>query len=379
MTYPLKPEDIAAIEAEAKRIGFDAVGLAPAQIGQREKDRFHQFIENEEYGTMDWMAKNTDRRESPTGLWSDVKTIIILGTNYGPDHDPMDNLDDPDFANISIYARHKDYHDLVKKRLKQLARWLVEHYDNELKVFVDTAPVLEKPLAAQSRIGWQGKHSNLVSREFGSWLFLGEIYVTLSLPPDQPQGDHCGACQSCIDICPTQAIVAPYKIDPRRCISYLSIEEKGHIPEEFRKIMGNRIYGCDDCLAICPWNKFAQPTTHETLKARADISQAKLVDYLHLDDQAFRDFFRASPVKRLGRDKFLRNVLIGLGNSGNQQACEKILPLCQDQSDLVRAMAVWALRQLLSNDEFEAIKRDHRDDEPDEIVRFEWNQTADHH
>ena len=335
-----------SIEAKAKEIGFDAVGFAPAQLTERESTRLRQFVANGEHGEMGWMAERLEQRSSPQGLWPEVKSVIVLGTNYGPSHNPLDDLAHKDRAVISVYARNRDYHDLIKKRLKQLARWLVDINPSDVKVFVDTAPVMEKAIAAKSTVGWQGKHTNLVSNEFGSWLFLGEIFTTLNLTPDNPHKDQCGSCTACQDICPTDAFPAPYTLDARRCISYLTIEHKGHIPEELREAIGNRIYGCDDCLAVCPWNKFAQRTEEHAFLPRAELTAPRLADFLDLDDAGFRALFTASPIKRIGRDRFLRNVLIGIGNSGDESVIPKVKPLLEDESELVRAMAVWAAGKL---------------------------------
>jgi len=336
----------AQIKDQAREIGFDTVGIAPAEMGTRNQARLAEFLENGEQGEMTWMAEKVERRRHPRGLWPDARSVVVLGQNYGPDHDPMVNLAARDRANISVYARNRDYHDLVKKRLKRLARWMVERLECEVKVFVDTAPVLEKPLAARAGVGWQGKHSNLVSREFGSWLFLGEVFTTLELPADPAEGDHCGSCRACLDICPTDAFPRPYTLDARRCISYLTIEHKGHIPEEFLEPIGNRIYGCDDCLAVCPWNKFAAATGEMAFVAREDLTLPRLVELAGLDDAAFRARFSGSPIKRIGRDRFVRNVLIAIGNSGDVSALPLVETLTDDASELVRAMAVRARERL---------------------------------
>ena len=298
------------IIAKAREIGFDAVGVAPATVGAREQVRLDAFLAQGQHGDMEWMERTVERRRDPQTLWPEARSVIVLATNYGPDHDPMDNLEAWDRANISVYARNRDYHDLVKKHLKQLGRWMAAEFGCELKVFVDTAPVLEKPLAQSAGVGWQGKHSNLVSRDLGSWFFLGEIFTTLDLEPDWPGSDRCGSCSNCLDICPTRAFPAPYTLDASRCISYLTIEHKGHIAEEFRRAMGNRVYGCDDCLAVCPWNKFAKTSSEAKLTAREDLTLPLLTSFLGLDEAGFRARFSGSPVKRVGRDRFLRNVLI---------------------------------------------------------------------
>jgi epoxyqueuosine reductase len=296
---------------------------------------------------MDWLADRPERRAGPRGLWADVRSVIMLGVNYGPDQDPLAILKQRTRCAISVYAQGDDYHDLIKKRLKTLARWLVATEGCEVKVFVDTAAVMEKPLAQAAGLGWQGKHTNLVSREFGSWLFLGAIFTTLDLPRDDADIDRCGSCQACLDICPTSAFPAPYRLDARRCISYLTIENKGPIPREFRKALGNRIYGCDDCLAVCPWNKFAQAGREAKLAARDELRAPALAELARLDDAAFRALFTKSPVKRIGRDRFIRNVLIAIGNSGDGALAVEAERLLDDASPLVRGAAVWALSQLM--------------------------------
>jgi epoxyqueuosine reductase len=329
---------------------------------------------------MDWMAANAPRRANPRELWPDVRSVIMLGVNYGPDADPIAVLSDKAAGNISVYARHRDYHDLIKGRLKQLASWLMSEarrggvLEADVKVFVDTAPVMEKPLAAAAGIGWQGKHTNLVSREFGSWLFLGSIFTTLDLEPDAPDEDHCGTCRACLDICPTRAFPAPYQLDARRCISYLTIEHRGQIPREFRAAIGNRIYGCDDCLAVCPWNKFAASAREAKLQARDDLVAPRLAMLASLDDVAFRAFFSGSPVKRIGSARFLRNVLVAIGNSGDLELASAVQEKLTHESPLVRGMAVWALARLLSSEEFRALAQAHLSSETEESVRAEWQE-----
>src|ERR1700704_6056190 len=306
-----------SLAREALALGFDCIGVtAPDAIADAAR-HFHDFLASGAHGDMDWLAQNPARRADPRALWPGVRSVIMLGVNYGPDDDPLAILAQRTSGAISVYAQGDDYHDLIKKRLKALARWLVAAKGCEVKVFVDTAAVMEKPLAQAAGLGWQGKHTNLVSREFGSWLFLGAIFTTLELPIDEAEPDHCGNCRACLDICPTEAFPAPYKLDARRCISYLTIEHKGAIPFELRAKMGNRIYGCDDCLAVCPWNKFAQAGREAKLAARADLRAPGLAELVRLDDAAFRRLFAKSPVKRTGRDRFLRNVLIAIGNSGD--------------------------------------------------------------
>jgi epoxyqueuosine reductase len=295
---------------------------------------------------MEWMAKNADRRGDPRTLWSEVRAVVMLGVNYGPADDPLAILKARTRGAISVYAQGDDYHELIKPRLKSLGRWLVENAGGDIKVFVDTAPVMEKPLAEAAGLGWQGKHTNLVSREHGSWLFLGAIFTTLELPPDRPDDDHCGTCRACLDICPTGAFPAPYRLDARRCISYLTIEHKGRIPRELRALMGNRIYGCDDCLAVCPWNKFARAGGKAKLAARAALRAPQLAELARLDDAGFRALFTKSAVKRIGRARFLRNVLIAIGNSGDSTLASEAERLLDDASPLVRGAAVWALGRL---------------------------------
>ncbi len=295
---------------------------------------------------MDWLARDAARRAHPDVLWPGAKSVILLGLNYGPASDPMALQARRDVGAISVYAQGDDYHDVVKAKLKRLAGAIAKDFACDVKVFVDTAPVMEKPLAQAAGLGWQGKHTNLVSREFGSWLFLASIFTSLDLAPDAAESDHCGQCRRCLDVCPTNAFPAPYQIDARRCISYLTIEHKGHIPREFREAIGNRIYGCDDCLAVCPWNKFASEGREHLLAARAALQAPSLRELARLDDTAFRALFRKSPVKRIGRDRFVRNVLIAIGNSGDVSLGEEALRLIDDPSPQVRAMAVWALKRL---------------------------------
>ncbi len=358
------------IRAEARALGFDAVGMAPAAVGAREQARLGAFVAAGEFGEMAWMAETLERRSDPRVLWPEARSVIVCAANYGPDHDPLDDLAHRDRGAIAVYARNKDYHDLLKKRLKRLARWMHQDLDAGVKVFVDTAPVLEKPLAARSGIGWQGKHTNLVSREFGSWLFLGEVFTTLELPADAPEVDHCGSCRRCLDICPTKAFPTPYTLDARRCISYLTIEHKGPIPAEFREPIGNRIYGCDDCLAVCPWNKFAAATREAAFVARDDLTLPLLTELAALDDAAFRARFAGSPIKRTGRDRFVRNVLVALGNSEDSSAVPVVQRLLGDGSPLVRGMAVWALARLAPH----TLRRQAHlaDTEPEDHVRAEW-------
>lgn len=365
-----------ALAQQARALGFDCIGItAPGTIESAGR-YFLEFIASGGHGDMDWLANQPERRVDPRGLWGDVRSVIMLGVNYGPDQDPLAILKQSTRAAISVYAQGDDYHDLIKKRLKALARWLVAAAPSDAKVFVDTAAVMEKPLAQTAGLGWQGKHTNLVSREFGSWLFLGAIYTTLELPRDESEIDHCGSCRACLDICPTAAFPAPYKLDARRCISYLTIENKGPIPREFRKAIGNRIYGCDDCLAACPWNKFAQEGREAKLAARDELRAPGLAELARLDDAAFRTLFAKSPVKRIGRDRFVRNVLIAIGNSGDETLAEEARRLLQDASPLVRGAAVWALGQLLPREAFAAMKSAGIGNECDESVRQEWQAAS---
>jgi epoxyqueuosine reductase len=310
------------------------------------KARLEQFLADGAHGDMIWMETSAGRRADPRTLWPEVRSVIMLGLNYGPEQDPLAILRRRDRGTVSVYAQGDDYHEIVKSRLKALAGWLVEQAGGDVKVFVDTAAVMEKPLAAAAGLGWQGKHTNLVSREFGSWLFLGAIFTTLDLPPDRPDTDHCGSCRSCLDVCPTAAFPAPYRLDARRCISYLTIEHKGPIPRELRPLMGNRIYGCDDCLAVCPWNKFAQAGREAKLAAREALRAPKLAELARLDDAAFRARFSKTAVKRTGRNRFVRNVLIAIGNSGDSLLASEAERLLSDASPLVRGAAVWALGRL---------------------------------
>ncbi len=369
----LSPADLKpALATEARALGFDCVGVtAPDAIADAAR-HFRAFLDTGAHGDMVWLAANPERRADPRSLWPAVRSVIMLGVNYGPDENPLAILESRTSGAISVYAQGDDYHDLIKKRLKALARWLVATSGCEVKVFVDTAAVMEKPLAQAAGLGWQGKHTNLVSREFGSWLFLGAIFTTLDLPRDEADADHCGSCQACLDICPTSAFPAPYKLDARRCISYLTIESKGPIPHEFRKAIGNRIYGCDDCLAVCPWNKFAQEGREAKLAAREDLRAPSLAELARLDDAAFRARFTKSPVKRIGRDRFVRNVLIAIGNSGDGLLAREAKRLLTDISPLVRGAAVWALSQLLRREEFSALGARAMSAELDETVCAEW-------
>ena len=366
----------AALAHEASALGFDSIGVTdPEAIAQAGK-YFREFLEVGAHGDMDWLAASPERRTDPRVLWPGVRSVIMLGVNYGPDENPLQILEKRTRGAISVYAQGDDYHDLIKKRLKALARWLVAASGDGVKVFVDTAAVMEKPLAQAAGLGWQGKHTNLVSRELGSWLFLGAIYTASELPRDEADGDHCGSCRACQDICPTSAFPAPYKLDARRCISYLTIENKGPIPHEFRKAIGNRIYGCDDCLAVCPWNKFAQQGREAKLAARSELRAPELSKLARLDDGAFRALFAKSPVKRIGRDRFIRNVLIAIGNSNDVALAQEAERLLDDDNALVRGAAVWALSELMAPDTFAALAKQASASETDAAVRAEWMDCA---
>ena len=373
---PDAPRDAAGrltafIRREALAAGFDAVAVTSPDSIPQAAGRLGEFLAAGRHGTMAWMAETAERRGTPGALWPEVRSVVMLAMNYGPEHDPLAVLSQGDRAAISVYAQNRDYHDIIKGRLKTIAGKLTARAGSDVKVFVDTAPVMEKPLAEAAGLGWQGKHTNLVSRAFGSWLFLGSIFTTAELEHDAPERDHCGSCRACLDICPTDAFPAPYQLDARRCISYLTIEHKGAIPHALRPAMGSRIYGCDDCLAVCPWNKFAQSAREAKLKARDDLTAPRLADLLALDDTAFRAMFSGSPVKRIGRDRFLRNVLIAAGNSGEPALAGAVVPLLDDAAPQVRAMAVWALARLGGRDRLRAMAERLAGD-MDEDVRAEW-------
>lgn len=360
----------ARIAAEAKTLGFDAVRFASADPVDGAGAALEAFLAEGRQGDMAWLAGTSERRKSPRALWPEARTVIVLGLNYGRGGDPLAILAERSRGAISIYAQGADYHDILKAKLKQLAARVQALTGAEVKIFVDTAPVMEKPLAARAGLGWQGKHTNLVSRAFGSWLFLAEIFTSAEIEPDKPEEDHCGACRRCLDVCPTKAFTAPYRLDPRACISYLTIEHKGHIPQRFREAMGNRIFGCDDCLAVCPWNKFAQAARNAALAVKEESDNPPLAELLPLDDQAFRARFRGTPIKRTGRDRFLRNVLIAAGNSGDAALVPLVEARLDDASPLVRAMAVWALARL-APERFAALRARGAAD-PDPEVRGEW-------
>jgi epoxyqueuosine reductase len=370
---PTSTADIRAeILAEAKALGFDTVRVAPAEAAPDTRDHLNAFLAEGRHGDMDWMEKNAEKRAAPASLWPEAKSVVVVASNYAPDEDPREALAHRTTGVISAYAKGDDYHDVMKAKLRRLAGFVHRRYGADVKLFVDTAPVMEKPLAAAAGLGWQGKHTNLVSREFGSWLFLGSIFTTLDLPTDTAEADHCGRCRACLDICPTAAFPAPYRLDARRCISYLTIEHKGPIPREFRAKMGNRIYGCDDCLAVCPWNKFAAIGREARLSARTENRAPDLAALARLDDAAFRARFSKSPVKRTGRDRFVRNVMIAIGNSGDPALAAVAAERLADASPLVRGAAVWALAQLVTPAAFAKAAGAHRAREADAAVIEEW-------
>jgi epoxyqueuosine reductase len=369
---PLK----AALAERASALGFDVMRVAAAEPPPQTRERLEAWLAQGHHGSMDWMAAAAERRADPKVLWPEAKSIVVLGVNYGPADDPLASLGAKDRGTISVYARGRDYHDVIKGKLKELAGFLAARAGADVKVFVDTAPIMEKPLAEAAGVGWQGKHTVLVSREFGNWLFLGSIFTTAELPPDAPEPDHCGSCRRCLDVCPTDAFPAPYQLDARRCISYLTIEHKGHIAPELRQSIGNRIFGCDDCLAVCPWNKFAQAGREARLSQREDLAAPLLTDLARLDDAAFRVRFAGTPIKRTGRDRFVRNVLIAIGNSDDPALADEAVRLLDDPSPLVRAMAVWAAARLLPTEHVAQLARSRVEDEADENVRAEWERGA---
>jgi len=365
-------DERARIREQALAQGFDAVGFAAPGAVAAAGERLREFIALGRHGEMQWLAAKADRRRHPQVLWPEARSVVVLGLNYGPERDPLEQLERRDRGALSVYAQGSDYHDAVKKKLKQLGGWMHREFQAEVKVFVDTAPVLEKPLAQAGGLGWQGKHTNLVSQTFGSWLFLGSIFTTLDLAAEAPEEDHCGSCRACLDICPTKAFPAPYQLDARRCLAYLTIEHPGPIPREFRAAMGNRIYGCDDCLAICPWNKFARQTREAALRPRPELNLPRLADLATLTDADFRQVFAGTAVKRAGRDRLLRNVAIALGNSGESAAVAPLTRLLGDTAPLVRAMAVWGLSQLLDGAAFGRLRALHLPGEAAADVRAEW-------
>ena len=362
-----------AIRDRALAEGFDAVGFAPALLSDEAGQGLSDFLAAGYHGDMGWMAARASERAAPTALWPQAKSVIVVGLSYAPKEDPMAMLAHAERGLISVYARGSDYHDVMKLRLRRVARWLSESHGADVKLFVDTAPLMEEPLATAAGLGWQGKHTNLVSRDNGSWLFLGSILTTLELAIDEPHTDRCGTCQRCLDVCPTAAFPAPYKLDARRCISYLTIEHKGPIPRELRPLIGNRIYGCDDCLAVCPWNKFAQAGRESAFHPRVELSAPLLSQLAQLDDATFRQLFSGSPIKRVGRARFIRNVLIAIGNSALPALIPIVDALLSDESALVRGAAVWALSRLADQRAFATRKAARFPAEPDELVCVEWN------
>ena len=362
-----------AIRDLALAQGFDAVGFAPADAIAHAGQGLREYLAAGHHGDMGWLAARADERAHPQALWSQAKSAIVVGLSYAPADDPLTALERRDRGTISVYAQNADYHDVIKKRLKAIARAAVERFGGDVKVFVDTAPVMEKPLANAAGIGWQGKHTNLVSRTHGSWLFLGVILTTLDLGGAAPEEDHCGSCSRCLVICPTNAFPAPYKLDARRCISYLTIEHKGPIPHDLRALMGNRIYGCDDCLAVCPWNKFAATAREAAFFPRVELKAPLLAHLAALDDAAFREVFKASPIKRIGRDRFVRNVLIAIGNSDDTNLSPAAQARLADASPLVRGAAVWALNRLMPTEVWSNLRTAHAPNERDETVLEEWN------
>ena len=363
------------LKDEARRLGFDNCRISRADEPWAAGARLAEFLDAGRHGSMDWMETTRERRQAPTAMWPDARSAVVVGLNYGPDHDPMETLTQRRHGNISVYARGADYHDVLKKRLKQLARAFADASGGEVKVFVDTAALMEKPRAARAGVGWQGKHTNLLSRDHGNWLFLGVMLTAADLVPDAAAQDHCGACRACLDICPTKAFPAPYQLDARRCISYLTIEHKGPIPRQFRAAMGNRIYGCDDCLAICPWNKFARTARETAFHARAELTLPPLDGLAALDDAAFREVFAGSPVKRIGRDRFVRNVCIAIGNSGDPGLVRALTDRLDDDAPLVRGAAVWALARL-DPARFHAERARREPEEADGTVQEEWYLAA---
>ena len=367
-----------AIRDRALSSGFDAVGFAEARQGAEARAGLSEFIARGYHGDMGWLAGTLARRGDPRTLWPEARTVVVLAVNYAPEDDPLQLLDTPDRGIVSVYARGRDYHNTLKRRLKALAHWIEARWPGALKLFVDTAPVMEKPLAERAGIGWQGKHTNLVSRDFGSWLFLGEIYLSLGLEPDVSEADHCGSCRRCLDACPTAAFPAPHQLDARRCISYLTIEHKGMIPVELRPLIGNRIYGCDDCLAVCPWNKFARATREPDFLPREELTAPRLAALAELDEATFRTMFAGTAIKRTGRDRFVRNVLIAIGNAA--LADSDLLAAAQrcldDPSPLVRAAAVWAFSRLAPPAGYEAERARRLSRENDPLVREEWERAS---
>ena len=375
-TQPEAGESIRGeIRERALAAGFDAVGFASTELADTNRQNFAEYLRRGYHGDMGWLAGKSERRGDPRVLWPEARSVVALGISYAPDGDPLANLARTETGNISVYARGRDYHEVVKKRLRAFGRWIGEEYSCGIKIFVDTAPVMEKPLAQQAGLGWQGKHTNLVSRGHGSWLFLGEIYTTLDLPIDDPLDDYCGSCQRCLDVCPTNAFPEPYRLDARRCISYLTIEHEGPIERDLRPLMGNRIYGCDDCLAVCPWNKFARAGGDPDLAPREELTAPRLAELARLGDSEFRRLFSKTAIKRLGRDRFVRNVLIALGNSGDGAMVPAVEKLLEDPAPVVRGAAVWALSRLAPREAFARQQAVHLPAETDADVQDEWRSA----
>ena len=360
------------IQKKSKEFGFDIIKITDPKINKKNQHYIKDFLKNDFHGDMDWLEKNLERRVSPKKLWSDVKSIIVLGVNYGPNRDPLQNLENKKIGNISVYARGNDYHEVIKKNLKKFGRWIISQTNSEIKVFIDTAPIMEKPIAQKAGLGWQGKHTNLVSRDYGSWLFLASIFTNLELEIDKEEINHCGNCNNCIEICPTDAFTEPYKLDARKCISYLTIEHKGIIPLHLRSKIGNRIYGCDDCLAVCPWNKFAKESNEIKFKQKNKTELYDLKKLSLLSDDNFRKMFSKSPIKRIGRNRFLRNVLIAIGNSKLKDAKDHLNKNIFDESPIVRGAAIWALNQITEGEELNKIKKQSLSVEKDPDVIKEW-------
>ena len=356
--------------ADVRVTRADSIPLAPT--------RLREFLEAGRHATMGWMEETEERRADPRVLWPEARTVVLAAMNYGPadSDEPLRALTRRDSATISVYARNRDYHDVIKGKLKQVAGRFAAKTGGQVKVFIDTAPVMEKPLGEAAGLGWQGKHTNLVSRQLGSWFFIGSIFTDMDLPADEEETDHCGSCRNCLDICPTDAFPTPYKLDARRCISYLTIEHAGPIPAEFRRPMGNRIYGCDHCLAVCPWNKFAAAASEAKLTARQELNAPPITELLGLDDTTFRAKFSGSPIKRIGRERFIRNVLIAAGNSALPALAARVEPHLADPQPVVRGVAAWAYRELAEPERFEAARKAHLEKETDEMVRQEWMGTA---
>ncbi len=362
--------DTDALKARARALGFDAVGVASAEADWPAGVRLAEFLAAGRHGDMDWMMR--EARRHPRALWPEARSVVMAGLSYAPDDDCIALLEERERGLVSAYAARRDYHDVIKGKLKELGQWLARETGGQVKVFVDTAPLMEKPLAARAGLGWQGKHTNLVSREHGSWLFLGAILTAAEISPDAPHEDHCGSCRACLDVCPTQAFPAPYQIDARRCLAYLTIEHKGQIPFEFRAALANRIFGCDDCLAVCPWNKFAARARETRMRLRHDLRAAPLKDLALLDEVQFRALFAGTPVKRTGRDRFVRNVACAIGNSADPALAPVAERLLDDRSPLVRGMAVWALRRLLDEEAFQRLKSKRAAQEEDALAAQEW-------